>query len=376
MASAIEQVASVEELAARDAGVGAPLLGDYLPAMLEAARSGRRLTRPALEAFSRHGEAAADGGIALEALLDLYLSATWRLWSVIGSRAGESSPTAVADVAAAMFRASDDVAEVLAAGYERTQRRTVRLEESTRREFVDDLLGGTGDPESLREPAARFGFNLAGVHHVVVARTARRLVDTGPIHSRIDAFIVTTFGSRDVVAATKDGMLVCVLPGEGVDPDAALAAALGQTGEGPWQLGIGRGGTGPGGVVASYGEAREALDLAARLGRGSGVARFEELLPYRVLIADPGLAGEMVESVLGPLSRARGGGRHLVETLETHFACAGNLSATARTLHLSARAVAYRLDRVTALTGYSPQEPDARFVLELAVRARRLIGVT
>ena len=374
LASAADETATVGRLAARDAGVDQELLGEYLATVLASARNERRLSRAVLDAFSHQGEGAADQGIALAALLDLYLSATWRLWSVISSEAERSSPAAVASVAAAMFRAADDVAEALAEGYERAQRRTVRLEESLRREFIDDLLGGTTDPESLRDRAARFGFNLAGVHHVVVARTGRRLVDTGPIHIRIDAFIVATFGSRDVIAATKEGMLVCVFPGAGIDPEAGLVAALLQAGEGPWHLGVGRAGSGPGGVVASYGEAREALDLEARLDRGVAVARFEQLLPYRVLIADPGLAAEMVEAVLGPLSQARGGGEHLIETIEAHLACAGNLSATARLLHLSARAVAYRLERIEVLTDYSPTMPDHRFVLEMAVRTRGLVG--
>jgi DNA-binding PucR family transcriptional regulator len=373
VAPAVEKVAPVEHRAARDAGVGAPLLGEYLPTMLETARSGRRLTRSALEVFRRQGEAAADQGIALAALLDLYLSATWRLWSVIGSHADSASPAAVAIVAAGMFRAADDVAAALAEGYERAQWRTVRFEESLRREFVDDLLGGTSDPESLREPAGRLGFNLAGVHHVVVARTGRRLVDTDPILSQIDAYILRTFGSRDVIAATKDGTLVCVLPGEGAEAEAGLVATLEQAGDGPWRLGVGRPATGPGGVVASYGEARETLDLEARLNRGVTVARFDHVLPYRVLSADSALAAEMVDHVLGPLGSARGGGQHLIETLEAHFASSGNLSATARALHLSARAVAYRLERIGTLTGYSPQIPDDRFVLEMAIRTRSLI---
>ena len=92
-----------------------------------------------------------------------------------------------------------------------------------------------------------------------------------------------------------------------------------------------------------------------------------------MLSADSALAAEMVDHVLGPLDSARGGGQQLIETLEAHFASSGNLSATARALHLSARAVAYRLERIGKLTGYSPQTPDDRFVLEMAVRTRSLI---
>ena len=71
---------------------------------------------------------------------------------------------------------------------------------------------------------------------------------------------------------------------------------------------------------------------------------------------------------------ARGGGEHLIETLQAHIAASGNLSATARALHLSARAVGYRLERIAQLTGHSPHDPEGRFVLELAVRARPLIA--
>ena len=46
----------------------------------------------------------------------------------------------------------------------------------------------------------------------------------------------------------------------------------------------------------------------------------------------------------------------------------------ARALHLSPRAVGYRLQRITQLTGHSPYDPEGRFVLELAVRARPLIA--
>ena len=45
----------------------------------------------------------------------------------------------------------------------------------------------------------------------------------------------------------------------------------------------------------------------------------------------------------------------------------GNHTAAARHLHISVRAVTYRLDRVRALTGYHPGEPTQRFTLHTAV---------
>ena len=188
--------------------------------------------------------------------------------------------------------------------------------------------------------------------------------------------VLATFGGRDVVVATKEGLLVCVFPSTARDATADLARELQVSGEAPWQIGVGRPDAGPGGVARSYDEARQSLDLADWAAVAGPVARFEDLLPHRMLAADPGLAAELVETVLGPLEQARGGAEHLIETLDAHIAASGNVSATARALYLSPRAVVYRLERIAKLTGHSPQDPESRFILELAVRSRRLAART
>ncbi len=360
--------------AARDAGVDRALLAGYLDAAIEAVVLGRRIGRVDLDICRQMGQSAADQGIALSSLLDLYLSALWRLWDDITSRANNASASVVAAAAGGLFRTADDAAEALAEGHEHAQRQSVRREETMRREFIDDLLTGGGYPELVGERAARFGFNLAGTHLVTVARTHRVLVDAGPVHARVESHVLATFGGRDVVVATKDGALVCVLPVTATEPATDLARTLQDGGEGSWQVGVGRPYAGPGGLVRSYDEAREALTLARRLGLADPIIRFETLLPYRVLALDPPTVAEMVRAVLGPLDRARGGPEPLIATLDAYFAESGNVSGTARRLHLSPRAVVYRLERIAQLTGHAADEPEGRFVLELAVRARRMLG--
>ena len=361
--------------AGRDAAIDPALLGGYLPAALAAAAAGRRLTRSDLAEYREKGGIAAEQGSALAAVLDLYLSATWRLWADVNARADSATPATVGTVAGFLFRAADDAAEAEAEGYEAVQRQTVRREESLRREFVDDLLIGGGDPALLQERAARFGFNLAATHVVAAARTDRLLEDAGPVQARVETYVLATFGGRDVVVACKGGLLICVLPT--LDPDAALdlVRALEESEPGPWHVAIGRPHGGPVGILRAYEEARESLDLARRLGWTNPVVRYEALLPYRLLTLDPTTAAEMVEEILGPLHRARGGIEPMVETLEGYFAESGNVSGTGRRIHLSARAVVYRLERIAQLTGYSPQDPEGHFVLEVAVRARRLLGL-
>jgi DNA-binding PucR family transcriptional regulator len=82
---------------------------------------------------------------------------------------------------------------------------------------------------------------------------------------------------------------------------------------------------------------------------------------------------DLVHTVLGPLARARGGAQPLLDTLRAYFECGATATATARRMHLSVRAVTYRLDRVQQLTGYDPANPEHRFLLHAAVLGARLL---
>ena len=67
--------------AASDAGgLSVDLLADFLPVLVDRVASGERLPSSALAGYGKAGRAAATSGVALRALLDLYLSAAWRLW--------------------------------------------------------------------------------------------------------------------------------------------------------------------------------------------------------------------------------------------------------------------------------------------------------
>ena len=364
---------SVTRGAAGDAGADPALLDGYLDAVLRAARSGRSLERAELEGFRSLGERAAELGVDLSALLDLYLSATWRLWREIPWTGSGVSGEGIAAVADSLFRSSDDTAQALGTGFQEAQRRAIRREEAVRREFVEDLLSGTGDLRRLRDPAASFGFNVLAGHRVVVAETDEPVEEGGPLHGGAELRIRQAFGERDVVVATKEGALVCVLPEGAEDPATAMGSILDDVGRGGWRIGEGRVETGPTGVSRSYRQARDALDVAARLGTLAPVARYDSLLVYHLLLADQAELRSVVEGTLGGLEGGRGGAEPLIATLEAFFAESGNVSATARRLDLSARTVSHRLRTIAQRTGLRPQDAQDRFQLEVAVRARKLL---
>jgi sugar diacid utilization regulator len=361
----------------------ADLLKGHWQRLAGHAATGRLPDREALDAYRADGARAAELGLSLRALVDAALAA------------GEDLPGVLPVLRKAV--------SALMEGYEAAQLAAIRSEESARREFVDDLLQGRA--ERLAERAEHFGLRLAESYVVTVARGLRddrqaradrgldrEARDPGQVgreagqvgrdpggrierdRDRIERDLITRFGSHNVLVAVRDGLLVCVAP-------ATLPAAVGEfthhvRARFPpgWRVGVGRAHRGPGGVVASYREAAQALELADGLRLKIDVVKAADLLVFPVLLRDRSAIEDLVHSVLSPLLEARGGHEPLLETLEAIFASHGNQTAAARRLGVSPRAVTYRLERIRRLTGFSPDDPTQRFTLETAVLGARLLG--
>lgn len=375
--------AAITYAASREAGgVPADLLGDYLPAVLDAARTGRRLTATELAEYGRSGERAAAGGVALRGLIDLYLSATWRLWRDLPGGAG--SVDALRAAGLAVLRAADDAVAAAAEGFERAQLSIARREEAERLEFFDDLLSGRGGLPDLLARGERLGLRLGGPHQVVLAGGAAGgepavLPDIGA-----DRLVASAAAPSRSLTVIRGGPLVTVTGaadgGEGRRVAAALSRALagrqalpGTTAERAWRIAIGRAYPGPSGVLRSYEEAAAALDVAARLSLADPVADAADLLVYQVLVRDRAAITDLVDALLTPLQAARGGAGPLLATIETYLDCGGVAAEAARRLHLSVRAVSYRLARVKALTGKDPSDPAQSLALHVAVIGARLL---
>ncbi|NUT34361.1 MAG: transcriptional regulator [Hamadaea sp.] len=274
--------------------------------------------------------------------------------------------------ATALLDTVADVVDTVTAAFHDHVRRQLAEHDDQRAAFVNDLLTGRADPGHLAERAHRYGIRLSGAHIVVVA-AGRGLTD--PIVRDIDAALAARFGSGNTLTTLRDEHLVCISTGGLRGLPAELAHhLLGQLGAGTWQIGVGRPHPGVNGIATSLEEARNALDLADKLGFTTPVLHAADLLVFPVLLRDRDAITDLVTTVLGPLQEARGGILPYLETLTVLFDNQGNYTATARQLHLSVRAVTYRLDRIHALTGYHPNEPTQRFTLHTAVLGARLLG--
>ncbi|MGW2689052.1 PucR family transcriptional regulator [Streptomyces sp. NPDC001414] len=335
-------------------------LDGYDRILAEVSATGRRLTREELSSRRALGEQAATAGHGLRTMVSAHLHAARTAWP-----AGTGS----ADEALA---AVQQVVDAFTEGFERAQLLAVRQEEAARREFIDDLLYGRSDLGRLAERAERFGLRLSHAHAVAVAEGAGAYGEGDAVPRQVERAVIGRFGDRSVLVTTKDGRLVCVAPGHQADVLAHFAKQAHAATEGA-RVAIGRPQPGAGGVVQSYEEALNALELAARLGLDEPVLRAADLLVYPVLTRDRQAMADLVLDVLGPLTTARGGAVPLLDTLTAYFDCGCVATEAARRLSLSVRALTYRLDRIHQLTGADPADPAHRYALQTAVIGARLL---
>ncbi|WP_433350270.1 PucR family transcriptional regulator [Micromonospora sp. CA-111912] len=382
-------LAEVAAGASRDAGgVDVQLLGEYLPMLADAAVHGRRPRREELDVVEALGRRAAEQGISAGRVVQLYLSAARRLWHDLPAVARSRDCEAVRVAATAVLQVVDDAVATLAEGYAVARRDLVRREETLRRELVDDLLRGDSDLGALVERAEPFGLDLARAHRVALAAPSRRLPDADAAISALEAVIFDRLGDRDVLVATKEGLLVVIAPADAttaqqVAPSPEPSGELGRLmhreltrlprGD-AWRIAVGRAHPGLYGIARSYEEAREALSMAGRLQVAAPVVDAHDLLVYRVLLRDQPAIVDLVQAVLGPLVNARGGAQPLLDTLREYFDTGAVATESAKRLHVSVRTVTYRLDRVRRLTGYHPADPAHRFTLQAAVLGAKALN--
>ena len=381
-------LASVAEHASRDAGgVTSDLLTGYLALLAAAATVGKLPEPAAIDVVRQQGRRAGELRIPVGRGVDLYLSAARRVWDELPAVVRQRDNRAVRAAAEALLNVIDAAVGAFAEGHAEVGRELVRHEEHLRRELVDDLLRGDIHLGELVHRAEPFGLDLTRAHQVALAQPTQRLPQIDAAISALERVILDRFGDRDVLVATKDGQVVVIALADATGASPA-PAGLRETGDlaqvvygelsrlrvgGQWRVAVGRPHPGAYGIARSYEEAREGITIATRMRLEKPIIDARDLLTYRVVARDQVALIDLVHSVLSPLTRGRGGATPLVETLAAYFDCGCVATTAAKSLHLSVRAVTYRLTRVKALTGFDPLDPGHRFTLQTAVLGARLL---
>ncbi|MER7111420.1 PucR family transcriptional regulator [Streptomyces sp. NPDC000229] len=336
-------------------------LEGYARILIGVCATGRRLNRDEFEALRCQGERAAEAGIGLRLLVRAHLAAAQDVRAGLRGAAADHLLSAV-----------EQAVDAFAEGHERAQRLAIRQQEAARREFIDDLLQGRSDVGRLAERAERFGLLLSHAHAVAVAEGPEPYDDGYSVTRSVEAALAARFGDRRILLTTKNGRLICIAPGDQADVHTFFAKQAHAATDGG-RVAIGRAHPGVGGVVHSYEEALNALDLAERMNLEDAVLRAADLLVYPVLTRDRQAMADLVRTVLGPLKQARGGAQPLIDTLTAYFDTGCVAAEAARRLSLSVRAMTYRLERIHQLTGADPGNPVDRYTLQTAVVGARLL---
>ena len=130
-------------------------------------------------------------------------------------------------------------------------------------------------------------------------------------------------------------------------------------------------------IPQSYREAQQALEIGRRLFGEGDIHYFTRLGIYRLLFYLYGHEelSDFYQETLGFLLESdRHSNSALIETLERFFHCNGNLSETARTMHLHRNSLLYRLGRIEELLGRSLEDPELRLSLQIALKIRHMLN--
>ena len=334
-------------------------VSEALRQFVELVRSPSGERGPGREVYARLGAAELREGRTLDALQSAYrvgARVAWRRLAAAATRAGVE-PEVLSLLAESIFAYIEELSADSVEGYANARSRLEGEHRRRRAELVTLLVRDL----PAAEPDLRALSETAGWR---VPRTAAALACDEERLERLAARLPI-----DAVTAVLDGVGCAIVP----DPDgpgrpreldlavegAKARAALGPTGP-------------PGALGASWSLARATLrGVEARAIDAPGLVRVEETLTELLLFENGALVERLAARRLGAFDaltpKAR---RRMEQTALAYVQQQGNAAAMARALGLHAQTARYRLSRLRDLVGDAIDDPDGRFELELALRAR------
>ena len=295
-------------------------------------------------------------GRALDSLMAAYrigARVAWRQISAAAIRSGVE-PAVLAQLAESIFAYIDEISATSAEGY--AQARSDQEGERQRRiRELARLL--------LRDPPAE----------AADLGAAARLVDWR-LPQRAAAVACPTRDLRRLSAGLGPGALAVVMEGTGCvivpDPDGpGRAAELDRAARGASAC------VGPSGPLEELAGSWRLAQLgltAAEAGalEAPSAFRVDDCLAPLLLFEGRGLVERIASARLAPFAELTKKARERMrETALAHLRHGGNAAAMARELHVHPQTARYRIARLRELLGDSLDDPDARFELELALRA-------
>jgi hypothetical protein len=292
---------------------------------------------------------------SLQAAYRIGARVAWRRIAAVGRRAElEAEPLTL--LAEAIFAYIDELSADSVEGYAEAQAAAEDLRRRRRQELVTLLL---------HDPPAEAG-DVAAAAQSARWRLPRTLAaaacedrDLGAVAGRLPT---------DAIATLVEGTGCILLPdpeGPGRLDQLGRAAAKATIAIGP--------AVEPAEAARSWGLAKSLLRATSTGAvRGDGLLRAEDHLADLLLASDPRVISLLAARRLAPLEglTARAEER-MRETALAYVRHRGNAVAMSDELHVHPQTARYRITRLRELFGDDLDDPDARFELELALRASR-----
>ena len=177
---------------------------------------------PRLRRYVCRAAAPSEQGVSVGRGVDLYLSAARHVWSELPAIIRERDNKAVRAAATAVLQVVDDATSSFAEGHAEAGREMIRREETLRRELVEDLLRGDAHLSELVGRAEPFGLDLTRAHQVALAQPEQRLSSIAAATTALERVVLDRFGDRDVLVATKEGMVVVLAAADATGATADL----------------------------------------------------------------------------------------------------------------------------------------------------------
>ena len=334
---------------------------EALRQFVELIRSPSGARGPGREVYVALGTGELRQGRTMDALQSAYrvgARVAWRRLAAAATHAGVE-PDVLSLLAESIFAYIETLSADSVEGYAEARARLEGEQRRRRQELVAALV---------REPPADEA-DLRAAAEAVAWRMPRSAAALACDEEQLDRF--ATRLPPDALAAGLDGVGCAIVP----DPDgpgrpSQIEQAIRGAGTGaPVVLGP-TGATGS--LAASWSLARATLRaVGAGAIEAPGLVRADDVLTKLLLFENAGLMERIATRRLSPLAaltpKAR---RRMEETALAYMQQRGNAAAMARALGVHPQTARYRLRGLRELLGDAIDDPDARFEIELALRAR------
>lgn len=271
---------------------------------------------------------------------------------------------------------------------------------SYKRDFLEDLIAGAVTNREMAITRGKaIGLHLDEPYYIMVAdidgfadvlTSMRQQPELMARQMKSDLLRLVEQAAvswkRQTMVVSRSDSIVVVLPvarkhapGDMRPKLAALADWIQERVKKQWAnvtitIGISRAGNDLIDFAGNYDHVRNMIQIVRRLyGKGRTVF-WDDMEIYGLLVSRGKPLEQFYQSILGAVDRPDIKNRQeLLETLEVYLECQGNIVEAAERMFLHRNTLRYRLERIKKLLGRGWENPDYRFALWMALKARNLL---